>query len=193
MQVGTGSARAPSPEIGIGVLQVVVGALATAATGIGAVVVADRANVAPVAVIGIIGAPGVGGWIVCGIGRASDQYSGGCGPTIAGAYVGALVFAIPGGYVGAAAFAPAGSGEGSNDRAVGALFGVAIGVVVGAAVGATICWHGTKLPRRLSLPVSFGPPPPPPAMLADWSDLRPRLTPARTPITVGAPLLSLQF
>jgi hypothetical protein len=192
MQLGTGSATQLSSEIGIGVGQVVVGTLTTALTGIGAVALAVKADVAPIALIGVIAAPGAGGWIVCEIGRASDQYGGGCGPTIAGAYVGALLFAIPGGYLGAATVAPS-SSDGSNDRAIGALFGVMLGVVVGAGVGATIAWHGTKIPRRFSLPVSFGPPPPPPAMLADWSDLRPRLTAARAPLAVGVPVLSLRF
>jgi hypothetical protein len=183
---------AASPEIGLGVAQIFIGSFATFGAAVVVALISTGANSAPVAVVGLLGTPAVGGLVVCGMGRTSKQYERDCGPAIGGAYLGALTLGIALGYVGAAEFAPS-SSDGGVDAAVGAALGAALGLIVGTAVGATIAWHVSKHPREQPVALAFGPPPPPPAALASWSDLQARPTAPRPPTAVGVPLLSLRF
>jgi hypothetical protein len=183
---------AASPEIGLGIAQVFIGSFATFGTFLLVALVSAGANSAPVAVVGLLATPAVGGLVVCRMGRSSKQYEGDCGAAIGGSYLGALTLGIALAYVGAKEFAPSNS-DGGNDAAVGAALGAALGLIVGTAVGATIAWHASKHPREPSVALAFGPPPPPPAALASWSDLQARPNAARAPTAVGVPLLSLRF
>ncbi len=185
--------RGASSEVSIGVAQVLLGTLGTLATEVVVALAAVAADSAPVAYVGIGVTPAAGGRIICGLGQSSQEYEGGCAPTIVGGYLGALLLGIPMWYVGAAAFSPATS-DGGNDRGVGAVLGAALGVVVGTAVGATIGWQASKERRDALLDdLTLGPPPPPPARAAAWSELQPRSVTARAPVAVAVPLLSLRF
>jgi hypothetical protein len=178
----------------MGVIQVFVGTLGTLFTGILVSLVAAGTNSSPVALVGLLGTPAVGSLVVCGIGKTSKQYDGGCGPPILGGYLGAIALGIAMGYVGEAEFASSGGSDGDNTgEVVGIVLGAALGVLVGTAVGATIAWHVSKHPREDSVALAFGPPPPPPAALGPWADLEARPSAARAPAAVGVPLLSLRF
>ena len=188
---GPGPGVAP-PETGLAVSQVFIGSFATFGAGVLLALVGAGANSAPVALVGVGAAPAVGSLVVCGMGRTSKHYQGGCGPTIVGGYLGAILLAIPMGYVGAATLAPSIS-DGGTDRAVGAVLGAALGVVVGTGIGATLAWHVSKHARERPAPLALGAPLAPPAALAAWSELGARPAAARAPVAVGVPLLSLRF
>jgi hypothetical protein len=183
---------AASPEIGLGIAQIFVGSFATFGTALVVAFIAAGANSGPIALVGILATPAVGGLVVCGMGGTSKQYDGDCGPAIGSAYLGALTLGISLAYVGATQFAP-NSSDGGVDSAIGAALGAALGLIVGTAVGATIGWHVSKHPRKQSVALALGPPPPPPAALASWWDLQARPTAERAPTSIGVPLLSLRF
>jgi hypothetical protein len=179
--------------VSIGVAQVLLGTLGTLATEVVVAFAAGAADSAPLLYVGIGVTPAVGGRIVCALGQSSQEYEGGCAPTILGGYLGALLLGIPMWYVGAAAFSPA-SSDGGYNQGVGAVLGAALGVVVGTAVGATIGWQASKERRDALLDdLTLGPPPSPPARAAAWSELQPRSVTARAPVAVAVPLLSLRF
>jgi hypothetical protein len=180
---------APS-EVGVGVSQVLVGALATAAAEVVVAFIAAGADSAPIAVVGFSAAPSAGGLAVCGLGP-TRYHDGGCAPSVLGGYLGAIGLGIPMTYLGANALAPA--TQDGHDRTTGAILGAALGVAIGTAVGATIGWHLSKRPRERTAALAFGAPVPPPAALASWSDLQARTTATRATTAVGVPLLSLRF
>ena len=181
----------PPSEIGLGASQVLLGALTTLGAGLTLAMVASQAHSVPLDYVAVAVGPGVGAGVVCGLGRSSTWYEGGCAPTILGGYLGALVLAIPMGYLGGVTFAPNDPDGGSNWE-VGAILGAALGVVVGTAIGATIGWHTAKHRRggpAAAIPLKA---PVPPADSTTYAELRIRsLAPAGLAFSV--PLLSLRF
>ena len=138
-----------------------------------------------------------GSRIVFALGQSSQEYKGGCAPTILGGYLGALLLGIPMAYIGAATLSPSIS-DGGYDRGVGAVLGAALGIVVGTAVGATIGWQASKERRDALLDdLTLAPPPPPPAGAATWSKPPaalhhgPRPGRGRRPLAVVAVLTAL--
>ena len=189
--LGAPTGGPPSTELGLGASQVLLGGLTTLAAGLAVGLFASQAHSAPLAYVGLAAGPLAAAEVVCGLGRSSPWYDGGCAPTIFGGYLGALVLAIPMGYVGAATFAP-NDPDGGRDSEVGAVLGAAFGIVVGTAVGATIGWHASK--HRRGSPAKAAPldAPAPPAESTTSAELRVRsLAPAGFAISV--PLLSLRF
>jgi hypothetical protein len=180
----------PPSEGGLGAVQVVTGTLGMLLITFPIVLVASYAGGA-LGVPALLAGPAIGGSIVCAVGRKSAYYEGGCGPAIAGAYLGALT-AIPLAYYGCM------SDHSDSDFGCigGLLLGFAAGYFVGTAAGATIGWHLGKTPRaRIGHAALSAPPPPPPA--DDWPELRRR--PAITGLAgregprVAVPLLALSF
>jgi hypothetical protein len=136
----------PAPEIRLGAMQVLGGALATLGTGLVFIAAASKVRSTPLDYVGAAVAPGVGSWVVCGAGQSSPTYEGSYGPTFVGGYLGAIALGLPMLYVGSAALAP-NSSDGGSYRDVGALLGATLGVMIGTAIGATIGWHASKRRR----------------------------------------------
>lgn len=184
---------APPPEVRLTFLQVWLGTVGTTLAGIGLLVGAAEAKSKPLDYVSLAAMPAAGGWIVCGLGRTSPDYEGGCGPSVVGGYVGALTFGLSAAYFGATYFSHQGPDGGRDSPDEGAVYATALAFVVGAAVGATVAWHLFKRPRHDHAAVTLGAAAPPPAALAAWSELRARPVAARAPAAVGVPLLSLRF
>lgn len=183
----------PAPEIRLGGLQVWLGLVGTTVVGIGLVLGSAEANSRPLGYASVAALPGAGSFMICGLGRTSPDYEGGCGATVLGGYLGAVLLALPMAYLGAAEFSPKAVDKDGSDTSVGAGYGAVLGFVVGTVVGATVAWHLSKRPRVRAPELTLGAPPPPPAALAAWSELRARPIAARAPAAIGLPLLSLRF
>ena len=182
----------PPPEIGVGVGQIFIGALATVGSGIGILLGGAATKSKAFIYLSAAGAPAVGSWAVCGVGRGSPFYDGSCGPTEIGDYLEAIILALPMAYLGAAKFSPA-SGDGGADQGVGAGFGAALGIIVGTAVGATIGWHASKHRRAGPARATSAPPAPSPTSFEGLPDNRPHAVAPRAGIAISVPLLSFQF
>jgi hypothetical protein len=179
----------PKSEEALGAVQIFAG---TMVMGLSAMPILIGASLQsqPLILTTLAAWPLLGGWTVCGIGRSSTTYEGGCAPTMLGAYLGALT-AIP------LAALPCSSG--GQDCLGTAALGFVVGYTFGTAVGATIGWHLSKRPRGRGLGAIAAPSPPPPGpSLADqWPELRRRpplvaLGASQGP-QVSVPLLALSF
>ena len=109
--------------------------------------------------------------MVCTLGQTSRHYTGGCGPALAGAYLGALAalpLALLGGAAGHTDFH---DDEGNTNFSSGSAIGFAIGYALGAAIGATIAWHRAKEKRDVVLPRLAASPPPARADAVPWAEL----------------------
>ncbi|HET6280068.1 MAG TPA: hypothetical protein VFH73_03850 [Polyangia bacterium] len=126
----------PPTEIAIPTFQILSGAVIQVAALAGFVLMADRLEGAVGTGLGLAvlaAAPALEGLAVCGIGRLSSHYTGGCGAPILAGYVG--MAAAIGIYFGAHEVL------GGNDTLGFAAF------AFGPAVLATYIWHHRKVPH----------------------------------------------
>jgi hypothetical protein len=178
-------APAPSPEIGLAGLQVVVGSLAMLITLFPIAFAADAHEALGVFALSL--GPAVGGFVVCGLGGTSATYDGGCGTSVVGAYVGALT-AIPLVFIGCELDDPEWDTGGC---VAGAALGFIAGYFVGTALGATLGWHIGKRPRARG--IAFGPRDAG-RLSAEWAELKPRpLAATGGERRIAIPLIQFSF
>jgi hypothetical protein len=197
MPIGTlPAAPVSSWEVPIGTLQLTLGFLGTlvAFTPTIAVLGNGTMSTIPAAFVTLAPVPLVTGTIVCGLGRLSHQYGGGCGAPILGAYLGSLSGA-PLAYL---LCKSRQNQPGSGDEALGCIGGVFIGIVLGESIGGTIGsvigWQLAKKPRAGGERLPGPPPPPAPSHAEDWPELRLRPASSTPPGTsVSVPLLAFAF
>ena len=187
---GAAAANDVPPEIGLGAGQVLIGA-ATATAALGVTVFAQDTPFELLAFGFLVAGPAAAASMVCKLGQTSKHYVGGCGPTVGGAYLGALVglpFAL-------LAMEGNDSGEGGiwgTDYGAPAFIAFLVGYGLGSATGATIAWHVSKQER--SVWSRLGPPPLAPSSDGAWPELRRRLPPGgRGPAALTVPLLAFTF
>jgi hypothetical protein len=180
------------PETGIGAGQLVIGA-ATASLMVALPLFANNTPLQSFSYVSLFAGPAAVGGMVCTFGHTSKHYTGGCGWTILGAYLGALA-ALPASWLGSAGGGHFDNGDEGKDFTSGGAIGFAIGYAIGAAVGATIAWHLTKEERDVWA-ARFGAPPAPPGVESlRWSELGGRpAPPARAAVAKTVPLLGFAF
>jgi hypothetical protein len=188
------SAADTGGEIALAGGQVMIGTLITVASGTigfwGALYGAYGGSI-PLTMVGgalFLSAPALAGLAVCGLGRTSATFTGGCGWTIGGGYLGLLlIFPLA---------AVMGEESRFTDETVLSPLVMLAGYGMGAALGATIAWHVSKRAR----PDGFVPQPitraaPPPAAIAPWTEplVRPGARNAAAAPQLAVPLLAFAF
>jgi hypothetical protein len=143
-------------------------------------------------------APAAGAGLICAMGHLSPSYDGGCGSSMIGGYLGALVAGAGLGILFYDRSPEYDSyGDSFNSKRLAFIGGAALGIIVGTGIGATIGWHlGKHRRRQRDAGVAVGlsaPPLPPPAALADWPELRARTPAPAGGAVVGIPILALRF
>jgi len=179
------------PETGIAAGQLLIGTL-TASVFVVLPVFGNNTPFETVMWAAQIAGPAAVGGMVCTFGHTSKHYTGGCGPVVLGAYLGALAV-VPFTLIGSAAGGSFHDEEGNANFTSGAAIGYAIGYAVGAAVGATIAWHLEKEER--SLWSNLGAPPAAPCLESRrWLELAWRRTSGgRAAPATSVPLLAFPF
>jgi hypothetical protein len=182
-------------EVPIGTLQVTLGFAGTLVAFAPTIAVLGNGTMStiPAAFVTLLPVPLVTGYIVCGLGRTSHQYGGGCGAPILGAYLGSLS-GVPLAYL---LCKSRQNQSGSGDEALGCIGGVFFGIVFGESIGGTIGsvigWQLAKQPRAAGERLTV-PPAPAPARADDWPELRLRPALSAPPRTsVSIPLLAFAF
>ena len=132
------SAPEPPPEPGIVVGQLAAGV----ATPVALIFLGAVGGPGPLVVL-LLSTPLAVGGVVCGIGRASDYYTGGCGASILGAFLGALTV-IPAAVIADRLHWNDGGGEVFADSRQLLLMATAWFIV--QPVAATFAWHLGKSP-----------------------------------------------
>jgi hypothetical protein len=156
-QVGPHRPAESQGEYALGALEFLSGTALGVATLVGAVTVMGWDSGGRELGTGLLlVAPALQGLAVCGIGRLSQHYDGGCVWPVAGAYLGALaLFPL--------VFTDDSWGSPFTDPLALAA-GAGLGIVLGAPVGATWAWNAARQPRAparaeaVALPVHVGPP-----------------------------------
>ncbi|HEY4392587.1 MAG TPA: hypothetical protein VGP64_00920 [Polyangia bacterium] len=182
----------PPSEASLATSQILLGSLTTLGVGGGSAILFGALGAIPLDFIGLAAAPAIGARVVCSLGRNSPYYDGGCGASVLGGYLGAIVI---GAGLGLVFYTETGPGyDGEDNKPIMFAIGAALGTFIGTGIGATIGWHLGKHRRGTGTTAALTAPPlAPPAALADWPELRAR-TPAHAPGTViGVPLLALRF